>query len=167
MIFVTVGMHHQGFDRLIKAMDQVAANTLEPVVMQIGASTYEPVHALWFRYDTQEMIEAYCAASRVVVGHAGAGTVLSAQHAGRPIVVVPRRSAFREHVDDHQLELAQALAEQNKAVMVLEPTAHQLQKAIAQALSLPPVETPRLQLAAAIQEILRTGKPPDPPAGAP
>jgi len=165
MIFVTVGMHHQGFDRLIRAMDAFAATTHEPVIMQVGASDYVPEHALWFRYDTQEQIEAHCAAARVIVGHAGAGTVLSALHAGRPIVVVPRRSAYREHVDDHQCELAQALASEHKAILVTEPTSLSLRSAIDQALSLPPVQAGGARLAAAIQEILTTGKIPIEAAG--
>jgi UDP-N-acetylglucosamine transferase subunit ALG13 len=42
----------------------------------------------------------------VVVGHAGAGTILTTLAHGTPLVVMPRRAAHGEHLDDHQLELA-------------------------------------------------------------
>ena len=46
MVFVTVGTHEQQFDRLVKAVDDLKADgTLdEPVYIQTGYSTYDPVH---------------------------------------------------------------------------------------------------------------------------
>jgi UDP-N-acetylglucosamine transferase subunit ALG13 len=44
-----------------------------------------------------------------VIGHGGTGTILNALKFQVPIVVVPRRHHYGEHVDDHQVELAQRL----------------------------------------------------------
>jgi UDP-N-acetylglucosamine transferase subunit ALG13 len=44
-----------------------------------------------------------------VVGHGGTGTILNALKFQVPIIVVPRRHHYGEHVDDHQVELAQRL----------------------------------------------------------
>jgi UDP-N-acetylglucosamine:LPS N-acetylglucosamine transferase len=38
-IFVTVGMHYLGFDRLVKAMDYIAGNIDDKVIMQIGENS--------------------------------------------------------------------------------------------------------------------------------
>ncbi len=38
MIFVTVGTHHQGFDRLVQAADELAAELDEQVVIQRGVT---------------------------------------------------------------------------------------------------------------------------------
>ena len=48
--------------------------------------------------------------ARVVVTHGG-DTVLEAVALGLPVVLVPRRRAYHEHIDDHQVELAEALAQ--------------------------------------------------------
>jgi UDP-N-acetylglucosamine transferase subunit ALG13 len=152
-------MHHQGFDRLIKAMDELADQIDEPVVMQIGASTYEPVHAEWFRFDTQERADELCAAARVIVGHAGAGTLISAFHCRRPIVVIPRRFGHGEHVDDHQIELAKAVSAQNKAIMVDEPTLQGLLDGMNKATDLVPAKRDRGNLAEAILETLENSTP--------
>jgi beta-1,4-N-acetylglucosaminyltransferase len=156
LIFVTVGMHHQGFDRLIKAMDELADLADESVVMQIGASKYEPVHCKWFRFDSQEKADALCAEARVIVGHAGAGTIICAMHCDRPIVVVPRRVGYNEGIDDHQIELASALAAQNKVILVSEPTVPGLLDGIQKATLLVTQKKDRGHLAEAIQEILET-----------
>jgi UDP-N-acetylglucosamine--N-acetylmuramyl-(pentapeptide) pyrophosphoryl-undecaprenol N-acetylglucosamine transferase len=46
-----------------------------------------------------------------VVCHGGAGIISSALAAGRKPIVVPRRAALGEHVDDHQYQLTRKLAE--------------------------------------------------------
>jgi UDP-N-acetylglucosamine transferase subunit ALG13 len=46
----------------------------------------------------------------LVVAHAGVGSALEALSAGRCPVLVPRRKAFGEHVDDHQSDIAAELA---------------------------------------------------------
>jgi UDP-N-acetylglucosamine--N-acetylmuramyl-(pentapeptide) pyrophosphoryl-undecaprenol N-acetylglucosamine transferase len=51
-----------------------------------------------------------------VVGHAGTGTALAAMAAGKVPVLVPRRRAFAEAVDDHQALLGAALARRGLAL---------------------------------------------------
>ncbi|NJE00293.1 beta-1,4-galactosyltransferase, partial [Thermococcus sp. LS1] len=82
-------------------------------------TTYEPKNAKWFRFLEREedILELYKKAD-VIVAHAGAGTLLTALSFGKPIVVVPRLKKFGEHVDDQQLELAEALENMNKAIAV-------------------------------------------------
>jgi UDP-N-acetylglucosamine transferase subunit ALG13 len=46
----------------------------------------------------------------VVVAHAGVGAALDAFEAGRHPILVPRRLDRGEHVDDHQRQVAEALA---------------------------------------------------------
>lgn len=108
MIVVTVGMHTQPFDRLIKKMDEIAALTDEEVIMQIGHATYVPRHAQYFRFTTgAEMLRLYRAA-RVVVAHGGASAA-EILRAGTPLIAVPRLAGKGEHIDDHQLDFVQAM----------------------------------------------------------
>lgn len=154
VIFVTVGMHHQGFERLIRAMDEVAGQVDERVVMQIGASSHEPVHAEWFRFEGQARIEGLCAEARAIVAHAGAGTIITAFRYTRPLIVVPRRLEHRECIDDHQIELAQALSVMGKLVTIEEPTLQTLIGGIAKAVQLHPEWRDRSNLVAAVSGLL-------------
>lgn len=111
MIFVTIGSAVKGieFTRLIKKMDDVAGKIKEEVVMQIGTVPYEPQNAKYFRYASYQENLSYFQKASLVIGHGGAGTILNALRFEIPIVVVPRRHQYGEHVDDHQMELAQQL----------------------------------------------------------
>ena len=50
--------------------------------------------------------------------HAGVGSILTCLRLGRTPLVVPRQSRFGEHVDDHQVELTRALANDRKVIPV-------------------------------------------------
>jgi UDP-N-acetylglucosamine transferase subunit ALG13 len=58
--------------------------------------------------------------AELIVCHAGAGTLLHVLNAGKVPVVMPRRAKYGEVIDDHQLELVTALAEQRRIVPALE-----------------------------------------------
>lgn len=110
MIFVTVGSVFP-FDRLVRAMDEwAAARPGEELVAQIGRGDYEPRHMRWSRLFPREEYEATVARARLVVAHAGVGTVVTASRFGRPVVVLPRLRRHGEHTSDHQVETAGWLA---------------------------------------------------------
>lgn len=111
MIFVTIGTMVKvlEFTRLIKKMDEVAGRLDEEVVMQIGSVPYEPQNAKYFSHTSYQESLSYFEKASLVIGHGGAGTILNALKFQVPIVVVPRSHVYGEHVDDHQVELAQRL----------------------------------------------------------
>ena len=119
MIFVTVGSHYQGFERLVKKMDEIAGRIDEEVVMQIGHTDYEPVNARFFDFlESFEEIERLNREARVVVSHAGAGSILTALEQKSSVIVVPRLRKYSEHMDDHQLEIAEAMSENQRVKAV-------------------------------------------------
>jgi len=111
MIFVTLGSAVKGieFTRLINKMDEITGKMDEEVIMQIGTVPYEPKNAKYFRYASYQENLSYFQKASLVVGHGGTGTILNALRFQVPIIVVPRRHHYGEHVDDHQVELAQRL----------------------------------------------------------
>lgn len=137
MILVTVGMHTQPFDRLVQAADELAFGCEEEVIIQRGCATYVPENARSIDYVDEGQIHRWMAEARIVVSHGGAGVILDALLAGKPLVVVPRLREYDEHSDDHQLELAEALDSQRLAVaMMTDLSAEALEKACGQAVLL-------------------------------
>ena len=119
MIFVTVGNHYQGFERLVRKMDEIAGRIDEKVIMQIGTTEYKPVNAEYFSFiESFEEIEKLNKEARVVVSHAGVGSILTALEQGTPVIIVPRLKKFDEHMDDHQLEIAEALSQDQKIKVI-------------------------------------------------
>jgi len=120
MIFVTVATHFLGFERLIKEIDKIASKIDEQVIAQIGSTKYIPRNMQYFTYIDEEKLEELYENSRIIITHAGAGTILKILKYKKPMIIVPRMKKFNEHVDDHQLELADALRNQNNAIVVYE-----------------------------------------------
>ena len=113
MIFVSIGMHPQGFERLIRKMDEIAGRLDEEVMMQIGGTQYVPRNAAYFDFATEEEVKELCAKARVVVTH-GAMTIMDALEQGSAVVAIPRLRRYGEVIDDHQLHLVQELERAGK-----------------------------------------------------
>jgi UDP-N-acetylglucosamine transferase subunit ALG13 len=110
VIFVTIGSMFP-FDRMIREMDAWAAarpagEDAEEILAQIGDGAYEPQHMNWVRRLDRSGYLATVDRARLIVAHAGVGSVVSAGEKGKPIVVLPRREGLGEHTSDHQVETA-------------------------------------------------------------
>jgi beta-1,4-N-acetylglucosaminyltransferase len=130
LILVTVGTHDQGFDRLVRSMDQLAVQLDERVIIQRGSSTYRPRYARHFRFTNSQEMAGLTREARVVVSHAAAGAIILSLNYGKPLVLVPRLRVLGEHLDDHQLELAKAMDEAKMAIAVYSTVGATLQQAI-------------------------------------
>jgi UDP-N-acetylglucosamine--N-acetylmuramyl-(pentapeptide) pyrophosphoryl-undecaprenol N-acetylglucosamine transferase len=108
VILVTVGTSSTPFDRLLLAVDGLGEE--EELVVQHGPSPVRPRGATCMDSMPFEELTSAIGAARVVVTHAGVGTVLACLGLGRVPVVLPRLASLGEAVDDHQLELARRLA---------------------------------------------------------
>jgi beta-1,4-N-acetylglucosaminyltransferase len=117
MILVTVGVSNLPFDRLLSAVDGLTQDT-EKVIVQCGAARVRPRHATCFDYLPFAKFEEFISEARVVVCHAGIGSVGLCLSAGVHPIVVPRLKRLGESVDDHQLLFARRLAELGLATLI-------------------------------------------------
>lgn len=120
MIFVITGMEVHPFDRLARAVDELARTGAvgEDIFMQLGTCGYEPRHARFERFLSFGDVRARIQRAAVVVTHAGAGSALLCIEQGKHPITVPRRSSLGEHVDDHQLWFAEKLGAAGLATVV-------------------------------------------------
>lgn len=103
MIFVTIGQM-LGFDRLIEAMDLWAkAHPDKEVFAQIGDGGYTPGAMRWTRMIPPNEFNDIVASAEVIVAHAGMGSYFVAMGAQKPIVMLARLAARKEHTTDHQV----------------------------------------------------------------
>ncbi len=111
MIFVTVGT--QGpFDRLVNTVDAWAGSTgRDDVFAQVGPTDSPPRAIDWVRSLTPDEFRDKVHAARVVVSHAGMGTILTALELEKPVLVLPRLARMHEQRNDHQTATARHLAE--------------------------------------------------------
>ena len=115
VIFATVGTTELPFNRLVKAIDDLARASTETFVIQIGHSTYEPQYAQWFCFDTLARMQEWIAQADLVITHGGFGIISDCVRARKRIVACPRLAEFGEAVNP-QRELVTHLAEQGTLV---------------------------------------------------
>ena len=117
MILVTIGTNEQPFDRLVSAA--AGLDGLESLVVQHGSSRVPHGRGEWLDFVSFEELSERMRAARVVVCHAGVGSIMLARRCGKRPIVVPRRLHLGEAVDDHQLPIARRL-DANGVVTLLE-----------------------------------------------
>lgn len=116
MIFLTIGTH-EPFDRLVRALDDwcAAKGSGSEVFGQIteptGPSAYHPVNFQWVSRLAPADYARRFAQARLIISHAGMGSIITALHSGKPIVVMPRRGHLRETRNDHQFTTVKMLKE--------------------------------------------------------
>ena len=102
MILVTIGTQAP-FDRLIKIIDDLAIDINEPVIAQVYGGQYQPHNINTVDFLSPKEFEELFEKARIIISHAGMGTIISALFKEKPIIIFPRLASFQEHRNDHQL----------------------------------------------------------------
>lgn len=117
MILVALGTHQQPFERLLALAADLA--TVHEVIVQHGHSPppdwCDPARRVAF-VDYEPLMELMGTAEAVIC-HAGVGTIMTVLSLGKIPVVVPRLARYGEHVDDHQVQIADAFAMRGLALV--------------------------------------------------
>jgi UDP-N-acetylglucosamine transferase subunit ALG13 len=109
MIFVTAGTQLP-FDRLLKAIDQIAGEFVDvKFVVQALDTTYSAKNIKVLDFLSPTDFENYFDSAKLIVSHAGMGTIINALVKKKPIIVMPRLFKYNEHRNDHQLATAKKM----------------------------------------------------------
>ena len=110
MIFCTIGTQAP-FDRFLKIVDEVAADLDEEVVAQVYKSHYQAKNIKTGNFLPPDEFQELFKSARMIVAHAGMGTIISAMQQEKPIIVFPRIAKLGEHRNEHQLATAEKMKE--------------------------------------------------------
>ena len=119
MIFITVGTQKFQFDRIFKMIDALVAQgiVLRKVFAQIGYSDYVPNSFEYERFLEQEEFARKIEQCDLLITHSGVASIMAGLRANKPVIVVPRLAKYGEHVDDHQIQIAEAFSQQKVVLM--------------------------------------------------
>lgn len=119
---MTVGTHEQQFNRLVKCVDElkIKNDIKEDVIIQKGYSTYKPQACECSDFFPYKEMVALVDKARIVITHGGPSSFIMPLQIGKIPIVVPRRKEFDEHVNDHQLNFCNAVAERQGNILVVE-----------------------------------------------
>jgi len=118
VIFVTVGSK-EPFDRLVRAVDQWAdchAANCE-VSIQLGNGSYRPKACSYSRFLSPTEYMRCCEKARLIVAHAGMGSILTALEARKPIIVLARLMERGELLSEHQIATVRYFRKHNQVIV--------------------------------------------------
>lgn len=107
MILVLLGTQDNPFDRLIKEVSKQIklGNIKEKVIAQVGCTknTNEKIES--FDFCSKEKIEELIEKAKIIICHAGVGTIIECLNKNKKVIVVPRLKKYGEHANDHQVQI--------------------------------------------------------------
>jgi UDP-N-acetylglucosamine transferase subunit ALG13 len=105
-----------GFRRAVENVASILPADSE-LLWQTGATNVDGLAIEGRQSVPEEELSQAIRRADVVISHAGAGIALTALRQGKWPILLPRAPAFREHVDDHQQQLAMELARRGLALV--------------------------------------------------
>ncbi|CUR55110.1 putative Glycosyltransferase 28 domain [metagenome] len=113
---LSLGSERYPFGRAVSAV--LAVLPPAAVTWQTGSTVHAlPDGSLLRQWVPADELRAAFAAADVVVCHGGVGSVLAALGVGKVPVVLTRTATHGEHIDDHQVEIAEMLARRGLVVL--------------------------------------------------
>lgn len=107
MILVTLGTFEIEFKRPLIQIDELLKNGIinEEVIVQCGHTKYESSHFRMVPFFEPETLNGLYQAARIVITHAGTGSILKGVKLGKKVIAIARMQKYNECVDDHQMEI--------------------------------------------------------------
>ncbi len=124
MIFVTVGTQDVPFDRLLLAVEKQIkkGNITEEVIAQTGVSKFTSDVMKIQNYFTKDEYSKIIKKSRIVITHGGVGTIIDSVNAGKVVIACPRLAKYKEHTNDHQLQIIKEFSNMGYIIPLKDPS---------------------------------------------
>ena len=111
MIFVTVGTQDKQFQRLLNAVERLDIE--EEIIIQKGSTKFQSKkkNIKVYKYLSNSRYEKIMSEARIIITHAGVGTIIDGLKLHKKMIVAARLQKYKEHVNDHQLQLLETFSE--------------------------------------------------------
>lgn len=117
VILVLLGTNPYSFERLARAVDELAGRRGWDIVMQTGHTPYRPKHGRHAAFVPRDEIRRLVQQCDMLITQGGAGSIHEGLAAGKPVIAVPRRPELGESCD-RQEDLVRALEQQGRILAV-------------------------------------------------
>ena len=118
MIFLSTGNNELSFIRLFLRFEKFFYNLNNKnieVICQVGHTEYKNKNFRIIKFLEKRKFNELIRKSKMFISHAGAGSVIDSIKNQKIPILLPRKKKFKEHIDDHQVELYEKLLQNNLA----------------------------------------------------
>lgn len=113
MILVLLGTQNNSFHRLLEEIQKNIddKNIKEKVVVQAGYTKFESKDMTIYNQLPKEQLQELIKEADLIITHGGVGSIISSITNGKKVIAVPRLQKYKEHVNDHQLDIINSFNE--------------------------------------------------------
>lgn len=119
-IFVALGTQRFPFNRLIEAINSMIDNDAyapEEILVQSSIYDIKPKCASVGMISVDEF-DRYMREAEVIITHSGVNSIISCMRLHKPFIIAPRLKKYSEHIDNHQIEIAQLMKDRFNAIIL-------------------------------------------------
>ena len=115
MILILLGTQDKPFDRILKEVSKLKKEGYikDKVVAQTGYTKFDDENIECFDFVSKKEVEELIEKARIVIAHGGVGIITECLSMNKKVIVVPRLKKYKEHTNDHQLQIVKEFAKQN------------------------------------------------------
>ena len=112
MVFLSVGTQKQDFSRLFKLVENSKELENEEIIAQIGYTKFLNEKMKIIKFMPKDEFTKYFDNAEYIICHGGVGTIFEGLYKFKKILAIPRLSKYKEHVNDHQIQICKKLQEE-------------------------------------------------------
>lgn len=107
MILVLLGTQNNSFHRLLEEIQKNIDNgsIKEEVVVQKGYTKFESKNMTMYTQLPVDELKQLIDKANLIITHGGVGSIINAIEENKKVIAVPRLKKYKEHVNDHQLDI--------------------------------------------------------------
>lgn len=111
MIFVTLGTTKYSFKRPLLEIEKLVKqrSISEPIIVQAGYTELQSDFMEIKDFLSPEEIKSHYHRADIILAHGGTGSIMKGLKLNKKVLVIPRLEKYGEHIDNHQLEVADEL----------------------------------------------------------
>lgn len=113
MILVTLGTQDKPFVRLLDIIQKQIdlGNINDKVVVQAGCTLYKSFDMEIMDLIDRDKFQELISKCDLLITHGGVGSIITGLKYNKKVIAVPRLEKYKEHVNDHQLEIVEKFSD--------------------------------------------------------
>lgn len=107
-LFIPLGTQNFQFNRLVESLNDMVAKGFfqkNELMLQSSVIDIEPIFK-YVKVLPYKDFNTYIDNADVIITHSGVNSIMTCMNKKKPLVIVPRQKKYGEHIDDHQMEIA-------------------------------------------------------------